>query len=339
MPISKAYKLCPNGIYLHGRMHRYAELSDDIHDLFYKYSPIVQSISIDEAFIDVTHSQMLFGSGPEIGQNLKNEILDTTGLSCSVGVAPSKFLAKRASEEKKPNGFFVINENDIRSFLDPKNVRDLWGVGPKTVNGLLANGFTIIGSLYQAGEERLIELYGETWGNDLWWLVNGGLGSNVVPDEEAKSIGHETTFPVDVDDMEYVESRLLWCADRVGSRLRRHELKGKTIQIKIRFTGFDTYTRARTLDHCTASGEEIYAVGKELMNSAPRKERKIRLIGVSVRNFIDEEGKQLELFEDPRRSKWESADKAIDSIQERFGKFAIRRARLLDDPSWGEWNK
>ncbi len=333
MPITEAYRRCPHGIFTHGHFHRYHEISDAIHAIFYTYTPLVQSISIDEAFLDVTHSRMLFGNGEQIGRKIKSAIKNTTGLTASVGIAPSKFLAKRASEFKKPDGLYNVATDHIFTFLHPLPISELWGVGPKTEPLLQDQGYSTIGQLYSAGEKTLCAQFGKRLGMHLWWLANGGLGGTVNPDETAKSISHETTFLTDTDDKELMHSRLLWCADRVGRRLRQYTLRGKTIQIKIRFTGFATYTRAETLNEPTDSSDCIYRSALRLIQKAPARGRKVRLIGVGVHGLSAETEKQLMLFTNNRTKKIRTIESTVDAIQKRFGSKSIARARLIKTDS------
>ena len=256
MPAAKARRLCPDGIFVSPRMSRYADISCRIRKIFHQYTPLVEPLSLDEAFLDVTGSKPLFGSAVEIGQRIKSEIRHELRLVCSVGVAPNKFLAKIASDVEKPDGFVVVDPSGIQEFLDPLPVGRLWGVGRATNHALELLGIDTIGQLRRLPQETMTELYGEH-GRHLWQLARGVDDRQVVPDRDAKSISHETTFAIDVDDHDVLRAWVLDLSDQVGCRLRSQALLGSTVHLKIRFCNFRTVTRSCRLTNPTNVTQEI----------------------------------------------------------------------------------
>ena len=256
MPTATARRLCPEGIFISPRMSHYAAISRQIRAIFDRYTPLVEPLSLDEAFLDVTGSRQLFGTAIEIGRRIKDEIKTELQLVASVGAAPNKFLAKIASDLQKPDGFVVVPPNGTVAFLDPLPVGRLWGVGRVTNQALDKLGIRTIGQLRQLPRETMHDLFGEQ-GDHLWHLARGEDDRAVVPDRQAKSISHETTFAADLDDDETLRAWLLELAEQVGRRLREHGLQGRTVHLKLRFSDFRTITRAMKLDNPTDVTQEI----------------------------------------------------------------------------------
>jgi DNA polymerase IV len=325
MPISQAYKKCPQGIYLEPRIHRYAEESDKIFDIFHDYTPIVEPMSLDEAFLDVSGSHLLFGTSVDIGRAIKHRIHEERGLIASIGIAPTKFAAKIASDLKKPDGFVVVNEDEMLDFLAPLDARKIWGVGKATWRILDKLGLKTIGDIRTYPVEELERVFGK-YGRHLHDLSYGRDDSSVLPESEQKQVSNEHTFPVDTDDMEKVEKTLLHLSDKVASRLLEDNLRGYTITLKLRDETFTTVTRSRTFTTPLFSTEDIYREARDLFRGEDLTGRKVRLIGVGVSNF--ESIPQMSLFEGTVVKK-EKIEKAIDTIRERFGKGAITRATLI----------
>ena len=328
MPAATARRLCPHAVVLPARHSYYAKVSHQIREIFQRYTPLVEPLSLDEAFLDVKASEALFGSSAQIGRKIKTEIAETLNLVASVGVAPNKFLAKIASDLDKPDGFLVVNPDHVQDFLDPLPVSRLWGVGKVSQKTLHKRGVHTISALRQLSQAELQKLFGKV-GAHLWRLAHGIDDRAVVPDSEAKSISHETTFDVDITDRETLRSWLLELTEQVGRRLRRHQLYGRTVQIKVRFEDFRTITRARTLSEPTHITQEIWRVAAALLEqNLSTEHRGVRLLGIGVSGFAGESG-QVSLFEESEREKQGQIDTLTDSVKDRFGQTALRRAMDL----------
>lgn len=329
MPTSTALRLCPQAVVIRPRMDYYAAISEEIREILYRFSPLIEPLSLDEAFVDVAGCEALLGPADEIGRQIKQEIRSKTRLVASVGVAPNKFLAKIASDLKKPDGFVVVSPNDVQSFLDPLPVGRLWGVGRVTGRALEEFGIRTIAQVRQMSLPILQQRFGKG-GEHLWQLAHGIDDRRVIPDREAKSISHETTFAEDLDDREALRAWVMELAEQVGWRLRRHELRGRTVQIKVRFADFQTITRARTVPQATNLSGEIWRVAAELLEDCLTQfSQRIRLIGVGVSGL--EEGRlvQQSLFADEEREKQSQLDRAADQIREKFGSAALHRGSGL----------
>ena len=329
MPTSTAMRLCPQAIVIPPRLDYYAEISEQIREILFRYTPLVEPLSLDEAFVDVTGSEALFGPSVEIARRIKAEIRERVRLVASVGVAPNKFLAKIASDLKKPDGFVVVDAAGVQEFLDPLPVGRLWGVGRVTGKTLEQLGARTIGDVRRMPRETLQEHFGKS-GEHLWQLAHGIDDRRVVPDREAKSISHETTFAVDIGDHEVLRAWLVELAEQVGRRLRRHDLHGRTVQIKVRFADFHTITRAKTLPEPTTITGEIWSTAAGLLESCLAEgHQPIRLLGVGVSGFGGSGQRQPSLFVDEDREKMNQLDQAADRIRERFGSSALNRASGL----------
>lgn len=325
MPLKEAKQRCPQGIFLLGRMERYHEVSNQVMAILKGYTPLVEQISVDEAFMDVSGCEALFGDAITIAKTMVNRIEQELGLTASVGIAPNKFLAKLASDLKKPRGFVVVNEAEIHSLLDPLPVNKLWGVGPKTDEILHRMGIETIGALRAVSLERLRKQLGEM-GEQLYRLANGWDERPVQPLEEVKSIGHETTFQQDSDDLEFLQSVLLDLSERVARRLRRSGLQGRTVNLKLRDADFKTITRSRTLIEPTDYEETIYQTVLELAREARWGGKRIRLLGVSVSQLNNRESQQMTLFGGSEPEELRELHQAIDALKDRYGERIIMRA-------------
>ena len=325
MPSVTAHRLCPQGIFLPPRIGYYAEVSHQIREIFERFTPLVEPLSLDEAFLDVTGSESLFGSAAEIGQKIKQMIRHELRLVVSVGVASNKFLAKIASDIGKPDGFVVVEPGREQEFLDPLPVERLWGVGRQGSKVFDRLGIRTIGQLRQWPIDTLVSRFGSQ-GEYLWELAHGIDDRPVVPEREAKSISHETTFEEDVDDMEVVRAWLLDLTEQVGSRLRRNGLRGRTVQLKVRFADFSTITRSQTLPEPTDITEELWQAASDLFcQRLPAGHLPVRLIGVGVSGFNESGLRQKLLFDQEQRQKHVDLDAVTDQIRERFGSSAVRR--------------
>jgi DNA polymerase-4 len=326
MPAVTAYRLCPRGIFLWPRMDYYAEVSDQIRAIFEKYTPLVEPLSLDEAFLDVTGSERLFGPAETIGRMIKQEIRERLRLVASVGVAPNKFLAKIASDLKKPDGFVIVEPDRVQAFLDPLPVGRLWGVGKVTGQVFEKLGIHRIGQLRQMPVELLRHHFG-TGGDHLWELSQGIDDRPVVPEQEAKSISHETTFAKDLVDPEQMRAWLLELSEQVGCRMRRHGLKGRTVQLKVRYEDFHTITRAQTLPQPTNVTQEIWQTADQMFaERLPARRLHIRLLGVGMSGFEHPAMVQLSLFPEAEHERQARLDDVADQIKERFGQAGLQRA-------------
>ena len=336
MPTIRARRLCPHGIFLPNDFESYLEFSRQIREVFLSVTPLVEPLSLDEAFLDVSGSVKLFGEPPAIGHLVKQRIADI-GLTCTVGVAPNKFVAKLASTLAKPDGFLVVRPEELESFLHPLPLTALWGVGQQTGDALRKLGLRTVGDVASLSRRTLERAIGEAVGGHLHELANGHDDRPVVPNEPARSVGSEETFSKDIDSSDEVLRELLRLADRTAERLRTKGLCGRTVTIKVRFSNFKTITRSRTLDHEVDTSFELYDVAKELYERLDPERPRIRLLGVSMSGVVPGPPKrQLELLEGATGSataerRARAAD-AMDDIRHRFGSDAVTQASLLKDP-------
>jgi DNA polymerase-4 len=325
MPISQAWRACPNGVYLPPDMERYVRESRRVMDILRGFTDRVEPVSIDEAFLDVTASERALGRGEKVARRLKDEIRDKTALTASVGVATSKLVAKVASDMRKPDGLVVVAPGEEEAFLAPLPVRRLWGVGPRMEERLARLGVVTLGDLAALDPDRLERRLG-THGHDLQLLARGIDEREVhAESEEAKSIGQEHTFGTDTADSERLRALLLDLADGVGARLRAHGLKARTLTLKYRDESFHTTTHARTLPAGLDSGNDIFEVVSALFAEVHRG-RKVRLLGVYASHF-GSPALQLELFGGGDTPS--AADRLRDEVARRFGRGILKRASLL----------
>lgn len=326
MPMSEARRRCPEGIIVVPNHKRYADVSGQIRAIMDRYSPLVEPLSLDEAFLDVTGMEMLYPDPVEIACRIKADIKRELELTASAGVAPNKFLAKLASDIKKPDGLFVIRPGEEQAVLWKLPVERLWGVGEVTAQTLKKLGLRTIGQVAQANPKTLEHHIGKL-AIDLNRLANGIDDRPVVPEQDPKSVGNEETFEYDLVSWEAMETEILSLADRVGWRLRRLNLAGRTITVKIRFASFRTVTRSRTLDCTTNLDEIIYQTACELARTVAITEG-VRLLGVMVSN-LQQSGETIALF-DEQREKLVAVHKTVDELKARFGGKIVSRGRLYD---------
>jgi DNA polymerase-4 len=327
MPTATALKRCPHAIVLRPRMDRYAEVSAAIREVFVKYTPLVEPLSLDEAFLDVTGSEGLFGTAVEIAKQLKQEIRESLRLVASVGVAPNKFLAKIASDLDKPDGLTVVDPNRVQEFLAPLPVGRLWGVGRVTGRALEQLGVGTIGQLRRLSLDELQQRFGKS-GEHLWELAHGIDDRAVIPDRDAKSISHETTFPADIEDPDVLRACLLDLTEQVARRLRQQSLRGRVVQIKLRFADFRTITRSRKLPQSTDSTDILWHAASTLLATSLTGPRlPLRLLGMGVSGIEHLQLSQGTLFDDPQDHS--QLDAVADTIRDRFGTDAIQRGSSL----------
>jgi len=348
-PVATARRLCPDGVFLPVRMGRYKEMSDRVFEIFRRFSPLVEALSIDEAFLDVTGTERLFGGALEVARKIKEAVASETGLTVSAGVAASKFVAKIASDMNKPDGLTVVPRGKEKEFLGPLPVGKLWGVGKVTETALHRMGVKTIGDLASVPAENLKKRFGKH-GLHLHRLANGIDDREVEPEHEVKSIGHEDTYDEDIRDREAIGKELLSLAHRVSSRLRRKGFRGRTVTLKVKYHDFTQVTRAATLPSPTDDGATIYRTVIPLLKKTEAGRRPVRLLGISVSHFGEkrfprEEWGQIPLFgqrpeprppssrgttaRDPARTA--KLNEAVDRIREKYGERGIRPGTLAGD--------
>jgi DNA polymerase-4 len=346
----KATRLCPHAIFVRGRYDRYDEVSRAVFAIFRDMTPLVEGISLDEAFLDVRGATRLLGDGAAIGAEIRRRVLDEVGLTCSVGVAPRKLTAKLASERAKPKaslqgpvfgtGVHVVTEADELGFLHPHPIRALWGVGPATEKRLDRLGVKTVGDLAALPEEAVVTALGEAQGRHLYALAWARDTRPVVPDLKAKSIGHEETFAKDHHAHATLEPELVRMADSVGAALRKAGVQGRTVHLKIKFNDFNLITRSETVATSIDEGPLIARVARRLL-AAVDVSPGVRLLGVSVSQLGEAGVRQLSL-DDVQQPSWGAASSAIEEIRERFGDSSIvpatmtgRGSKRRGEQQWG----
>ncbi len=325
MPMSRAVRLCPQAIVVPPRFERYAEISRQVFTILESLTPLVEPLSIDEAFLDIAGSVRLFGTPEQMARALKQRIRAETGLTASVGVAPNKFIAKLASDYDKPDGLVVVGPDQVQAFLDPLPIGRLWGVGKATLPRFEALGIRTFADARRLEEAQLQEQFGDS-GAHFFRLVRGFDDRPVVPDREAKSISHETTFAVDISDPDELRAVLLHQLEQVAGRLRRHGLSARTVQLKIRSAEFVTVTRRTSLEQATDLTDVLWHAAAGLFETwARQKLGPARLIGVGVSQLACTGDRQLALFDQRDEARQRRLDQTIDVIRQRFGDDAIGR--------------
>jgi DNA polymerase-4 len=336
MPISKARRLCPDGIYLSGDMEKYRAVSERLRSILSSYTPLVEPLSLDEAFLDVTAGMKLWGSAEKIGREIKERVRSELNLTASVGIAPNKFLAKMASDRRKPDGLVVIRPGEETEFLRDLPVRMIHGVGKVAARRIAERGIGTIGRLAEVSREELRRLFGKQ-GERLHELSRGIDESEVVAEGEAKSISHEITFDVDIGDTKQLRKTLARLSDRVSARLRQEDLVARTIGVKVRLADFTTISREHTLSEPVDADDQIFSVAWGLFRDVPLGKQKVRLLGVAA-SGLDIPSAQLSLFsESGERSRRTMT--AIDNIRRKFGDRAIGRASQAPPPGQREQYK
>ena len=327
MPVGRARRLAPHAIFLPVDMARYQEVSEHVMEIFHSFTPWVEPISLDEAFLDVTGSQKLLGTGREIAVAIRKKVEEQEGITCSVGIAPSKFIAKLASANCKPNGMLEITSDRILTFLHPLPIQAMWGVGPKTAEVLERLGLRTIEDIAKLPRTTLIRALGEANGASLYELAWGRDYRDVTPEEPDRSISAAETFPQDLDNPEEILTEFLRLTERATARLRDRDLFAKTISIKVRFADFSTINRSKTLPLPIDSTHDVYEVVKGLYQALRIERARLRLVGVSLENLSEGAPHQMMLGE--REVGWRQAEGAMDQARARFGKGSVRPARLI----------
>jgi DNA polymerase IV len=330
-PIATAMALCPQGIFLPVRMARYKEVSDQVFEIFFRFTPLVEPLSIDEAFLDVTASVKLFGPAEGIAGQIRKLVREDIGLTVSAGVAPSKLVAKIASDLHKPDGLTVVPEGNVRSFLDPLPIDKLWGVGKVTQKDLSLLNVKTIGDLSRLPKDLLQRRFGQQ-GLQLYFLSKGIDDREVQPERKVKSIGREETFSEDILEKEKAGKALLVLSHRVAKRLRRHGIGGRTITLKVTYQHFIQITRSQTLPVATDDGRTIYRTCRDLMEKTEIGRKPVRLLGIYLSLLTKPGGGQLLLFDQNNGlKKGAQLNRALDTIQDKYGDQAIQPGSLIEN--------
>ena len=347
MPMSRARRACPDGVFLSPRFDAYQAASREVMGILRSYTPLVEPISLDEAFLDVRGARRRIGTGEVIARDIRARVLEETALTISVGVATTKFLAKLASALSKPDGLLVVAPGTELEFLHPLQVEHLWGVGPATRRTLLRLGVRTVGDLAALGESTLIAAVGDARGRHLHALAHNIDERAVVADHAVKSIGHEETFAVDHQDREVLTREVMRLADRTAGRLRAAKQRGRTVQLKIRYADFRTITRSRTLAAPTDLASEIASTARALLDEAEVGDG-IRLLGVSMQQLMAEEAgpgdqtalefgdrsddRPQEFIGNQRTDRRAALERSIDDVRLRYGHDSVIPARIVDAP-------
>lgn len=325
MSIKEAYRLCPQGVYMHPNMTKYKATSEQIHEIWSKYTDIVEYISLDEGYMDVTGSARMFGGASSIAHEIKRRTLEGTGLTCSVGVGYSLMSAKLASEEKKPDGYFEIeNAAALRALIIDRPVRIIWGVGQKTADVLNKAGIQTVRDIYN-NRDRVISLLGNQ-GRKILELADGVDNREVVPYTEAKSIGKEHTFQEDITDFDYLRDALLLMAKELSFELHEQGIFSSTITLKITYANMRSITRSKTGEP-TNRADEIYSTVKSLLDALDK--RPIRLVGISLSNLSADGMRQMSLLDTDIREQKERLDAVAYRLQQKYGKDVVKTGNEL----------
>jgi DNA polymerase-4 len=329
MPVSMARRLAPKAIFLEPEHERYSEVSEAVMEIFGSFTPLVEPLSLDEAFLDVEGARKLLGSPIEIATRIRDRIADEQRITCSVGIATTKFVAKLASGHCKPDGMLLVEKLATIPFLHPLPVSALWGVGAKTEEVLKRLALITVYDIAHTPVATLERALGKAQGKHLYELAWGRDDREVIPNEVEKSIGNEETFARDLEDPEVVLREILRLSERAGHRLRLRDLKGRTISIKVKFADFTQLTRSLTLNEATNITQEIYAISKSLYEGLNLDRARIRLVGVRIEGLITKDEATTQLILGAPDHGWSEAEGAVDKATARFGHGALRPARLV----------
>lgn len=333
MPMSRAHRIAPNAVYLEPTHELYSFVSEQVMAIFASITPLVEPLSLDEAFLDVAGAVRRLGSPARIGEMIRARVASECHITCSVGVASTKFVAKLASTRIKPDGLLVVPRENVIAFLHPLPVASLWGVGERTEEQLSRLGLRTVGDIANTPLGTLQRALGKAAGEKLYELSWGRDPRRVEPENIEKSIGNESTFAHDVDDEAIVKAELLRLSEKVAARLRAGEVVGRTIALKVRFADFTTITRSRTAPNPTDVAKEIYAVVSDLYDALHLQRARIRLVGVRMEGLADAATAPAQLLLDAPEHGWRDAEVAVDRLTARFGKGAVRPARLVRPPA------
>lgn len=328
MPMAEALRLCPHAIVVPPRRERYAQASAQVFSIFYRFTPLVEGLAFDEAFLDVSQSRELFGDGEAIAYKIKRAITEETGLTASAGVAPNKFVAKIASDFDKPDGLVVVRADEAAAFLAPLPIERMWRVGKKAAPELRRAGLRTIGDIAKAHPATLERVLG-SFGREAQRLARGEDDREVIAESEPKSIGAEETFEHDLFDIEALERHLLNQSSKVAMRLVSEGLSASVVIVKLRYADFSLKTRQMKLAEPVRDTQTIYQAARKLLRRMPSLHQGVRLTGVAVADFT-EGGETLSLFPDEQAKKSRKIEEVRKQIVDRFGKNGLVIATLLD---------
>lgn len=332
MPMSRAMRLVPEATVVPPRHHEYAEVSRAVMEIFESVTPLVEPLSLDEAFLDVKGALRLMGSPVTIAQHIRARVAQEQGITCSVGISTIKFVAKLASTRIKPDGLLLIPHNQILTFIHPLPVSALWGVGAKTEEHLHRLGLHTISDIAHTPRSTLVRALGSANGEHLYALAWGHDDRPVVPHVPDKSIGNEETFDEDTDDHEVIRAHILRLADQVAGRLRGAGLVGRTVSLKVRFSDFSIITRSRTLADPTDVGKEIYDTAWALFMGLGLQRARMRLVGVRMEGLSEAADTPQQLLLDAPEHGRRDAEVAVDHLRRKYGRHAVRPGRLVERP-------
>ena len=330
MSMTEATRRCPKAIFIEPNHEKYSEVSEKLQEIYLSFTPLVEPLSVDEAFLDVSGSRKLLGTPIEIGKKLREKVFQEENITCSVGIAPTKFIAKLASTRAKPDGLIVVSPKEVIDFLHPLPVGALWGVGGKTEEVLKRLGLFKVSDIANLSLKTLKRALGDGIAEHLYELSWGKDERSVETNEPEKRVGNEETFSKDLYQAEDILREVLRLSEKVAARLRQAGLMGRTITLKVRFSNFSTITRSKTLLDPTDVAKEIYEVAKSLFEGLKLDQVRVRLVGVRVEKLVEEDQANRQLLLGENEKGWREIDKASDKANARFGDEAIKPARLLE---------
>jgi len=333
MPMSRALRLAPNAIVVEPDHEKYSEVSENVMAIFESITPLVQPLSVDEAFLDISGAQKLMGTPSQIGEVIRARVNDEQGITCSVGVASTMFVAKLATNFAKPDGLHVVPADKVIEFLHPLPIGALWGVGEKTAEQLSRLGLVNVSDIANTPVKTLARVVGQAAAEHLYELSWGRDPRTVTPNQAEKSIGAERTFESDIDDPEEILAQILDLSNKVAKRLRAANYFSRTITIKVRFADFTSVTRSKSLPSSTDLATDIYATSKSLFEAMHLQRARIRLVGVRATGLVPTSESSVQLEFSERDSGWREAEEAMDQVSLKFGNSAVKPARLIKPES------
>lgn len=333
MPMSRALRLAPNAIVVEPDHEKYSEVSENVMAIFESITPLVQPLSVDEAFLDISGAQKLMGTPSQIGEVIRARVSDEQGITCSVGVASTMFVAKLATNFAKPDGLHVVPADKVIEFLHPLPIGALWGVGEKAAEQLSRLGLVNVADIANTPVKTLTRVIGQAAAEHLYELSWGRDPRVVTPNQAEKSIGAERTFESDIDDPEEILAQILDLSNKVAKRLRAASYFSRTITIKVRFADFTSVTRSKSLPASTDLATDVYATAKSLFEAMHLQRARIRLVGVRATGLVPTSESSVQLEFSDRDSGWREAEEAIDQVSLKFGNSAVKPARLIKPES------
>lgn len=329
MPVSQALRLAPNAIVIQPHMDKYAAVSHQVMNIFESFTPMVQPISIDEAFLDVSGAIKLLGSPLDIARGIREKVWQEERITCSVGIAPSMFIAKLATNQAKPDGIYVVAQNRVLDFLHPLPLSAMWGIGSKTEEQLNRLGLVTVGDLAKISVQSLAKVIGTAHATHLSELAWGRDVRIVETESKEKSISNERTFGVDIEDLDELTNQLMFLCDMVARRLRESNVATRTVALKIRFADFKTISRSRTLPVPTDTAQDMFAAARPLLETVFQDTMRVRLLGVRAEQLVAKQDIPSQLNFTDRETGWREVEQVLDQVGEKFGKNYLRHARLV----------